>query len=268
MDDRSAQFSNITIGVDPSAPHAAARSWADELAGAMQADLRVVEFATARTGTDLIQASAGDDLLVVGSFRGKRGTTVGRMPERLAERTRVPVVVVPDAPRPIEGDVVLGADEPLDERAVAIAVSEAIRRRRRLTVLRAWEMPVMTRTGLTDFAEDPLRWRRINADLLQRATAEIAARFPEVRAHALLVEGRPGRAIVDHTRTASLVVLGQGHIHVLSGSVLHDVIRESHVPVCVVPASSAQTDADRADRAEEPDVEGGAEYDEGAERAS
>jgi hypothetical protein len=273
-------FPSITLGVDATAPHEQARAWVAERAADGTRTVQIVAVdpggrapdgtadlvvamrdacptttvtASHRSGSmvgALVGASENDDLLVVGSFRSKRGSTVGRMPERLAERALVPVVVVPDTERPIEGDVVLAVDEPLDERAVAIAVSEAIRRHRRLTMLRAWEMPVITRTGLTDFAEDPLRWRRINAEILARATATIRERFPEVRVHELLVEGHPGRAIVDHTRLASLVVLGQGHVHVLSGSVLHDVIRESFVPVCVVPAGA--TAQDEAEEQPEP----------------
>lgn len=266
---------NIVLGVAADAPHAEAQRWATERAkddgvlrvvvvdphGARVDAEDVVERIRAespglavsgsrRAGAvipELIDAADADDLLVVGSFRSKRGSTAGYRVERLAERASVPVVVVPDTIRPIEGDVVLAVDEPLDEHAVRLAVDEARRRHRRLTALRAWEMPVITRTGLTDFAEDPLRWRRVNAELLDRATAEIAARFPDVRVHPLLVEGPPARAIVDHTRLASLVVLGQGHAHILSGSILRDVVRESHVPVCVVPPTfGGRSDTDES----------------------
>jgi nucleotide-binding universal stress UspA family protein len=271
-------WSSITLGVD--APHRQAREWVAERAAAGARTVQVVAVTppgirsepdvdevvatlreacpeatvtvALRSGTvvgELVGASEGDDLLVVGSFRGRRGSTIGRVPERLAERALVPVVVVPDHDRAIEGDVVLAVDEPLDERAVRIAVAEAQRRRRRLTLLRAWEMPVITRTGLTDFAEDPLRWRRLNAEILDRVADDVARRFPEVRVHRLLVEGHPGRAIVGHTRLASLVVLGQGHVHVLSGSVLHTVLRESAVPVCVVPPTPVAADEELAEPA-------------------
>jgi nucleotide-binding universal stress UspA family protein len=276
-------WSSITLGVDANAPHRQAREWVAERAADGARTVQVVAVTPAgerrepdvdevvaglrdacpeasvtvdlRAGSvvgELVGASESDDLLVVGSFRGRRGTTIGRVPERLAERALVPVVVVPDHDRTVEGDVVLAVDEPLDERAVTIAVSEAVRRHRRLTLLRAWEMPVITRTGLTDFAEDPLRWRRLNAEILDRVAAELAARYPEVRLHRLLVEGHPGRAIVDHTRLASLVVLGQGHVHVLSGSVLHSVLRESAIPVCVVPPAPAAT-RDEQDEQDEQD---------------
>ncbi|MCJ1714877.1 universal stress protein [Microbacterium sp. M1A1_1b] len=200
-------------------------------------EVRIVRHAGPLAAALVTESDAGD-LLVVGTFRSRRGSTIGNAPSRVAERAAVPTVVVPDGAHPIDGDVVLAVDEPLDERAVAIAVGEALRRNRRLTLLRAWEMPVLTRTGLTDFAEDPLRWRRLNEALLQRATDRLVARFPDLRLRPLLVEGHPGRAIANHTRTASLVVLGQGHVHVLSGSVLHDVLRETVSPVCVVPATA------------------------------
>ncbi|MBT2501145.1 universal stress protein [Curtobacterium sp. ISL-83] len=186
----------------------------------------------------LVEESDDGDVLVIGTYRSRRGSTAGGDPERVAERAAVPTVVVPEGPHPIEGDVVLAVEDPIDERAVTIAVDEAVRRNRRLTLLRAWEMPVLTRTGLTDFAEDPLRWRARNADLLQRVTTELTGRYPTIRIRPLLVEGHPGHAIALHTRTASLVVLGRGHVHALSGSVLHDVLRETVSPVCVVPPAA------------------------------
>lgn len=185
---------------------------------------------------------SAEDVVVIGAYRRRRGGTAGRVPARVAERSAVPIVVVPEGPHRIDGDVVLAVDEPLDEHALRIAVDEAVRRSRRLTLLRAWEMPVLTRTGLTDFAEDPLRWRRVNAELLARATGVVTARFPDLRVHPLLVEGHPGRAIADHTRSASLVVLGQGHVHVLGGSVLHDLLHATHSPVCVVPRTVVDVD--------------------------
>ncbi len=262
MDER---WTTVTLAADATKPHEQALRWvadhggtgmerirvvgpagsaaAEALAGSARGTVpgvhvEVVEHGPGSSANAVAAASDDCDLLVVGSWRSRRGTTVGSGPARIAERAPVPTVVVPDVPHPIDGDVVLAVDEPLDERAVAIAVREAERRHRRLTVLRAWEMPVLTRTGLTDFAEDPMRWRGRNAELLGRVTAELRRRYPSLRIHPLLVEGHPGHAIAVHTRTASLVVLGQGHVHVLSGSVLHDVLREAVSPVCVVPPTA------------------------------
>ncbi|WP_022902453.1 universal stress protein [Curtobacterium sp. B8] len=233
------------IGVDPALEGRVGpdgRRVADAVAEAARTALPDVEVEIARHAGSfanaLVAESDAGDLLVVGSWRSRRGSTLGNGPARVAERAAVPTVVVPDGPHPIDGDVVLAVEEPLDERAVAIAVDEAERRHRRLTVLRAWEMPVLTRTGLTDFAEDPMRWRTRNAELLERVTAELRRRHPALRIHPLLVEGHPGHAIAAHSRTASLVVLGRGHVHALSGSVLHDVLRESVSPVCVVPPTA------------------------------
>ena len=233
------------IGVDPAQEGrvgADGKRVADALADAARTALPGVDVVVDRHAGSfvnaLVTASDDGDLLVIGSWRSRRGTTRGSGPARVAERAPVPTVVVPDGPHPIDGDVVLAVEDPLDERAVAIAVDEAERRHRRLTVLRAWEMPVLTRTGLTDFAEDPMRWRARNAELLERVTARLRQRYPHLRIHPLLVEGHPGHAIAAHSRTASLVVLGQGHVHALSGSVLHDVLRESVSPVCVVPPTA------------------------------
>lgn len=233
------------IGVDPAIEGRAGpdgKRVADALADAARAALPDAEVEVRRHAgpfaAALVDESDGGDLLVIGTYRGRRGSTAGGDPARVAERAAVPTVVVPDGPHPIDGDVVLAVEEPIDERAVAIAVDEAHRRHRRVTLLRAWEMPVLTRTGLTDFAEDPMRWRTRNAELLQRVTAELTARHPDVRFHPLLVEGHPGHAIASHTRRASLVVLGLGHVRALSGAVLHDVLRETVSPVCVVPPTA------------------------------
>ncbi|SOC86814.1 Universal stress protein family protein [Curtobacterium sp. 314Chir4.1] len=237
------------IGVDPALEARvgpSGRRVAEAVADAARAGLPDVQVEIRRHAgpfaAALVEESDDGDLLVIGTFRSRRGSTAGGDPARVAERAAVPTVVVPDGPHPIDGDVVLAVEEPLDERAVAIAVDEARRRHRRVTLLRAWEMPVLTRTGLTDFAEDPMRWRTRNAELLQRVTAALTRRYPEVRFHPLLVEGHPGHAIAAHTRRACLVVLGLGHVKALSGSVLHDVLRETVSPVCVVPPA-AHTEA-------------------------
>lgn len=268
------RWRTITLAADAARPHAEAVRWLAEHAGVGIEQVHVIGVDPAsegRTGPDgdgvadvvaaavrsalpsarvvvrrhaghptlaLVQESDDGDLLVVGTFRNRRGSTAGGDAARVAQRAAVPTVVVPEGPHPIAGDVVLAVDEPVDEHAEAIAVAEARASRRRLTLLRAWEMPVLTRTGLTDFAEDPLRWRSRNAELLQRVSTAVAVRHPDVRVHPLLVEGHPGRAIAAHTRRASLVVLGVGHVHALSGSVLHDVLRETVAPVCVVPPAA------------------------------
>ncbi|WFR66161.1 universal stress protein [Curtobacterium flaccumfaciens] len=271
MDER---WTTVTLAADAAKPHEEALRWVTDRLGTGAERIRVIGVDPAiegRTGPDgkrvadavadaardalpeanvevrrhagpfaaaLVEESDDGDLLVIGTFRSRRGSTAGGDPARVAERAAVPTVVVPEGPHPIDGDVVLAVEEPIDERAVAIAVDEAHRRHRRVTLLRAWEMPVLTRTGLTDFAEDPLRWRSRNAELLQRVTSELGSRYPDVRFHPLLVEGHPGHAIASHTRRASLVVLGLGHVKALSGSVLHDVLRETVSPVCVVPPAA------------------------------
>ncbi|MFZ6992017.1 universal stress protein [Curtobacterium sp. RRHDQ66] len=233
------------VGVDPALEGRVGpdgKRVAEHVADETRSALPGVEVAVVRhagpAAAALLTESDTTDLLVIGTFRSRRGSTVGGEAARVAGRAAVPTVVVPDGPHPIDGDVVLAVEDPLDERAVAIAVDEARRTNRRLTLLRAWEMPVLTRTGLTDFAEDPDRWRLQNKALLARVSTEIAGRYPDVRLRSLLVEGRPGRAIAGHTRHASLVVLGRGHVRVLSGSVLRDVLHGTVSPVCVVPPSA------------------------------
>lgn len=290
-------WSTITLALDPARPHPEAADWVIERVrlaedSAAVARVRVVRLAVpsgrpgARSGTgvddavarvreaapslvvesspDLDPSATDTGVLVVGTFRDARGTTSGRVPGRVAERAAVPTVVVPDQVRTVHGDVVIAVDEPLDDRALAAAVAEATVRRRRLTLLRAWEMPVLTRTGLTDFAEEPLRWRTRNAALLARADVEVGRRYPSVRRHQLLVEGQPGRAIAAHTRRASLVVLGQGHVRLLSGSVLHDLLREALCPVLVLPAAGA---VGRVDAVGDVDAAGSAAGDQPPESA-
>lgn len=237
------------IGVDPAIEARVGPGGvrvADAVAAAVRAAVPGAEVVIRRHAgpfaAALVTESDGGDLLVIGTYRGRRGSTAGGDPARVATRAAVPTVVVPEGPHPIDGDVVLAVEEPVDEHAVAIACAEAVRSHRRVTLLRAWEMPVLTRTGLTDFAEDPMRWRTRNAELLDRVTAALTEQHPAVRFRPLLVEGRPGQAIGAHTRRASLVVLGLGHVRALSGALLHDVMRGSVSPVCVVPAA-AHTDA-------------------------
>lgn len=271
MDER---WTTVTLAADAAEPHQEALRWVTARVGTGIDRVRVVGVDAAsegRTGPDgkrvadaladavtdalpdarvevrrhagpfanaLIEESDSGDVLVIGTFRSRRGSTAGGDPARVASRAAVPTVVVPDGPHPIEGDVVLVAEEPIDRRAAAIAVEEARRRHRRVTVLRPWEMPVLTRTGLTDFAEEPMRWRTSNAELLQRVTTTLAGEYPDVRFHQLLVEGHAGRAVAEHTRRASLVVLGIQHATARSGSFLHDLLRGTASPVCVVPPAA------------------------------
>ncbi|WP_420367700.1 universal stress protein [Curtobacterium sp. L1-20] len=244
------------IGVDPAAEARVGPDGvrvADAVAAAVRRVLPAAEVEVRRHAgpfaAALVDESDDGDLLVIGTFRSRRGSTAGGDPARVAARAAVPTVVVPEGPHPIEGDVVLAVEEPVDARAEGIACGEARRLHRRVTLVRAWEMPVLTRSGLTDFAEDPMRWRTRNAELLARVTAELSTRHPDVRFRPLLVEGHPGQAIASHTRRASLVVLVQGHVRVSSGSVLHDVLRSAVSPVCVVPGAAGAGTVDDPARA-------------------
>ncbi len=92
----------------------------------------------------LIEASDAADLLVLGSSRGSKLASAAAMtvPLLVGGRAHCTAVVIPAGWIPHDGDVVVGWEETAAaERAVAAAAGEAVRMRRSLAIVHAWDVP-------------------------------------------------------------------------------------------------------------------------------
>jgi nucleotide-binding universal stress UspA family protein len=178
------------------------------------------------------------DLLVVGA-RGHGGFAslrVGSVSERLIESSPCPVAVV-HATAPVKGGrVVVGIDG--SETATAAlrwAAAEAGAREAELDVVEAWSLPVMVATpydGVVDIEQYESGERQLLAETL--ADPALAG----VKATGHLVAGGAGRALIERSEHASLVVVGsrgRGRIlGALLGSTSRQVVHHAACPVVVL----------------------------------
>lgn len=193
----------------------------------------------------LLRQTRGAELLVVGSrgMGGFLGLLVGSTGVALAAHALCPVVVVrprPDdhQPAPDSGRVVVGADgSELSVAAVEFAFQAAARRKVGLTALRAWTPPLSVYPNLD------VPFDRIEAAehfTLREALEPAVRAFPSVEVETRLVrDNHPGRALIEASADADLVVVGSrgrgGFAGLLLGSVSQSVLQHASCAVAVVP---------------------------------
>jgi nucleotide-binding universal stress UspA family protein len=197
-----------------------------------------------RTGSkvsSLVEAGDGASMLVVGSHGHSVVGEVflGSVSQSLARHATSPVVVVRE-PRTIgSGRIVVGFDgSGLSKRGFEFACAMAELTGDKVVAVRAWqEIPVVMdregyapplRTGSLDEQEAALRFE----------VEELRLTHPTVGIDSDLVGTPPGRALVDASSNASLVVVGShgqnAVAEALIGSVTHDVLHKAHCTVAVV----------------------------------
>ncbi|MCV7199377.1 universal stress protein [Mycobacterium angelicum] len=185
----------------------------------------------------LVEMSDDAEMVVVGSTgRGAvERTLLGSVSSGVVHSARCPVAVIRDEaswlPRSNRAPVVVGIDcSPVSELALAIAFDEASRRGVELTALHAW----------SDIAVYQLPWLDWQAEA-ERSLAEYLAgwqeRYPDVKVNRVVVLDHPGRALIDESQTAQLVVVGShgrgGLTGMLLGSVGNAVVHSVCAPVIV-----------------------------------
>jgi nucleotide-binding universal stress UspA family protein len=211
----------------------------------------------------LVEQSEDADLLVVGSRgRGRvRSAVLGSVALRCLTAARCPVVVVHEAedrgapaPRPAaEGPqgtrVVVGVDGSAESAAaIRAALREACELRATVEAVAAFSLADvwLDAYGVAPPTADDVRSRvvdRLNA-MVGKARAELSAelgsRLPAVRPS--VVEGPAAHVLLDRSREASMLVLGnRGHGAVrglLLGSVALSCAMHATCPVMVVHASA------------------------------
>ena len=185
----------------------------------------------------LVEMSAAAELIVVGcNGRGAVGRVLlGWVSSGVVRSAKCPVAVIrADAshlPGSDRASVLVGIDcSPASELALAIAFDEASRRGVELTTLHAW----------SDVAVYQLPWVDWKAEA-ERSLAEYLAgwqeRYPDVKVDRLIALDHPGRALIEESESAQLVVVGShgrgGVTGMLLGSVSNAVLHSVHAPVIV-----------------------------------
>jgi nucleotide-binding universal stress UspA family protein len=194
----------------------------------------------------LIASSASAGLVVLGSrgLGGFAGLVVGSIAVAVATHGHCPVVVVRGAdldgvPRE-DGPVVVGVDgSPNSRAAIDFAFEAAALRGAPLTAVHAWsDLPVTTVWELTT------DWHLIQADeseALSQWLADARALYPDVPVEQVVVRDGPAHVLLEHARTAQLVVVGSrgrgGFRGLLLGSTSQAMIHHAACPVAVIPPS-------------------------------
>lgn len=200
-----------------------------------------------RTGPELIAASRGADLLVVG--RGdvfRLGGALGSIALEVVAHAECPVVTVgmadpaatdPDAPR----TGVLAGVRRLDQAdaVLEVAFEEAELRGCGLEVVHAWRHPAPDRHGEMMFpVYDPVLYKAEQTERLDEAVRKFAAKFPDVPVTTVAPHAGAVDALLVAAEFAGLVVLGKPHRgpirELLLGSVGQTLLRQLDCPVVFV----------------------------------
>jgi nucleotide-binding universal stress UspA family protein len=195
----------------------------------------------------LLEAAAHADLLVVGEHRRRpvRAALSGWLPLRVASRATMPVVIVPDDWTFTDGAVLVGLDDDdSSAEAIRFAARDADATGADLLVVHAWQMPTPELSGSVAILASPIEERARHQLMLEAACTQVARAFPQLRIRKGLVRDSPAGALLAAAEGASLVVLGTHHRGVLAGAFLgsvgQDMLVESRVPACIVPAPTSE----------------------------
>ncbi|MEV4805667.1 universal stress protein [Nonomuraea sp. NPDC049421] len=195
----------------------------------------------------LLESAHEAEITVLGS-RGQggfEGLPVGSAAVQVAAHCSRPVVVIPSQFEGRSGQdarIVVGLDgSPAALAAVEFALDEAALRLGSVTVLCCWND-----CGSASWPE-PLpfvdsRALRAGAEArFHQVTAHLARRRPDVPVVARFVTGRPQRALLDATKDAALLVLGnrgnESPPYLLLGQVTQSALLHAWCPVAVTPAT-------------------------------
>jgi len=191
----------------------------------------------------LIQASEDAALVVVGA-RGRtaehRQPVLGGVSTQVTAHSQCPVIVVPEVSKDAwAGPVVIGLQDAPDSLAAgAAAVAEAERMGRPLLAMYAWDVaPELGDMGALARL-DPVKTQQDLDTMLKELLHPLMEGHPDVSVQRRVVQGSARTALVEASKSASLVVIGTrglgGFAGMLLGSISRSVTREAACPVMVV----------------------------------
>jgi nucleotide-binding universal stress UspA family protein len=168
----------------------------------------------------------------VGTFAG---LLVGSVSMAVATHAACTVVVVRGEERRAERlddlalPVVVGVDDsPQSRDAAAFAFAEARARGCHVVVARAWR-PDGDPSG---------EWETAERYALRQTIAPVAQDYPDVRWSMRLFADRPSKAMIEASRDAQMIVVGNrgrgGFAGLRLGSVAHQLLHHAHSPVAIV----------------------------------
>jgi nucleotide-binding universal stress UspA family protein len=186
-------------------------------------------------GAVLRVESRGAQLVVLGSSDpAHHRAAVDSVVEQVAARSLCPVVVAHPRQRD-GGPVLVGVDGSADSAAaVRFAFLEAARRETELVAV------------YVERGEGDAGGSLVDAPAQAQAQAHAQAQARALGRGLVKVEqrwltGEPGRALVNESATAQLVVVGaRGHGHTLLGAVSYALLRNARCPVAVVRSANGQ----------------------------
>jgi nucleotide-binding universal stress UspA family protein len=189
----------------------------------------------------LVEMSEEAEMIVVGSSgRGAvERVVLGSVSSAVVRHAKCPVAVVREdalhTPHSDRVPVLVGIDcSPASELALAIAFDEASRRGVELTALHAWSDAAVYQLPWVEWAEEA-----------ERSLAEYLGgwqeRYPDVKVRRVVALDHPGRALIEESESAQLVVVGShgrgGVARMVLGSVSNAVVHSAHTPVIVARPS-------------------------------
>lgn len=198
-----------------------------------------------RPARHLVEASAGADLVVVGSRGQGRLSSVllGTTSLQTVSHAHCPVVVIRE-PHPHPGTdlhVVVGVDGSERASAALRFAAEAAGPRGTVEVVYAWWLEVID--GVVVTTEGSPEWRIADEQhriLLERAVGDVPDRFPDIRFTSRSVRGHAAQVLVEAAHSADLLVVcarGRGGFAgLLLGSVSQRVLESAPCPVAVTRA--------------------------------
>jgi nucleotide-binding universal stress UspA family protein len=189
----------------------------------------------------LVDLSEEAEMIVVGcTGRGAAARVLlGSVSSGVVRGAKCPVAVIrAEASYLAHADrapVLVGIDcSPASELALAIAFDEASRRGVELTALHAW-------SDVGVYQVPWLDWRPEAERSLAEYLAGRQERYPDVKVNRVIALDHPGRALIEESESAQLVVVGShgrgGLSGMLLGSVSNAVVHSVRTPVIVARPS-------------------------------
>ncbi|MEV7797779.1 universal stress protein [Microbacterium foliorum] len=189
----------------------------------------------------LFEQATAADLLVVGAHRDGAASSLlsVRFLHHLA-RSVVPIVVVPAHWAPSDASVVVGfSGYEASPGVVAVAAAQAHAVGTSLAMVHAWQMPVPRIEGPISLRASPIQVRAEQSKALRSAALRPRTAYPDLRVEQVLSHGDTAEVLLEHARHASLLIIGAPRRGIIAdallGSVAHELLTRSSIPVCIVP---------------------------------